>query len=111
MARLGDVLKQCEHEGLEPQSAINLIRLLVFTGCRLSEILTLKWHYVDLEDRVLRLPDSKTGAKIIHIGGAAIRVLGRIERLDDNPWVITGKSARSPYPSREPRVVLELRGS
>ena len=95
MARLGDVLKQCEHEGLEPQSAINLIRLLVFTGCRLSEIQTLKWDYVDLENGVLRLPDSKTGVKTVHLGPPALKVLIGIERLDDNPWVIPGKYANT----------------
>ncbi len=91
LTRLGEVLRQCEQEGIESASMINLIRLLVLTGCRLSEIQTLKWDYVDLESGVLRLPDSKTGAKIVHIDGAAARILSGIERLERNPWVITGK--------------------
>jgi integrase len=41
----------------EPES-VNCIRLLLLTGCRLSEIQTLKWEYVDLDVGVLRLPDS-----------------------------------------------------
>ena len=85
LARLGEVLRQCEQEGIESASEINLIRLLMLTGCRLSEIQTLKWDYVDFENGVLRLPDSKTGAKIVHIDGAAARILSGIERLDDNP--------------------------
>jgi integrase len=32
----------------------------MLTGCRLSEIMTLKWVYVDIKARELRLPDSKT---------------------------------------------------
>ncbi|WP_370540460.1 tyrosine-type recombinase/integrase [Azospirillum sp. INR13] len=44
----------------EPE-AVNCIHLLLLTGCRLSEIQTLKWDYVDLNAGVLRLPDSKTG--------------------------------------------------
>jgi len=40
----------------------------------------------------LHLPDSKTGAKTVHIGAPAIEVLSKIERLDENPWVITGKN-------------------
>ena len=95
LARLGEVLRQCEQEGIESASTINLIRLLVFTGCRLSEIQILKWDYVDLDNGVLRLPDSKTGEKIVHIGGAAARILSGIERLDDNPWVIPGKYANT----------------
>ena len=95
LARLGEVLRKCEREGNEDQSVINLIRLLMLTGCRLNEILTLKWDYVDLDNGVFRLPDSKTGAKIVHIGGAAVGVLGKIERLDDNPWVINGTFANT----------------
>jgi hypothetical protein len=38
----------------------------------------------------LRLPDSKTGAKVVHLGQPAIEVLENIGRLQDNPWVIVG---------------------
>ena len=90
MAKLGEVLRQCEQDEIESQSAINALRLLIFTGCRLNEIITLKWDYVDLEHGTLNLPDSKTGAKTVHIGGPAVETLKQIERLPDNPWVITG---------------------
>ena len=39
----------------------------------------------------LNLPDSKTGAKVVHIGKPAVDVLRRIPPLPGNPWVITGK--------------------
>ncbi len=42
LARLGEVLRQCESEQLETQSAVNALRLLLFTGCRLSEIIRRK---------------------------------------------------------------------
>ena len=90
LARLGEVLRQCEIDGVESQSAINAIRLLIFTGCRLGEIMTLKWEYVDLATGALHLPDSKTGAKTVHIGTPAVDALKEIERLPENPWVITG---------------------
>ena len=48
-----------EAEGVELPSAILAARLLILTGCRLNEIMTLKWNHIDLGDRVLRLPDSK----------------------------------------------------
>ncbi len=89
-AVLGKTLQECEEQGLEMPSTINAIRLLMLTGCRLGEIMTLKWEYVHLKERELRLPDSKTGAKIVHFGQAAADVLNRIEREEDNPWVITG---------------------
>ena len=91
LARLGEVLRQCEQDGIESASTINLIRLLMLTGCRLSEIQTLKWEYVDFENRALHLPDSKTGVKTVHLGPPALKVLIEIESIEGNPWVITGK--------------------
>jgi integrase len=91
LARLGEVLRLCEQDGIESQSAINALRLLIFTGCRLSEIMTLMWDHVDFDGGALHLPDSKTGAKTVHVGAPALDVLSTIVRLPDNPWVITGK--------------------
>ena len=76
-------------EGVELPSAILAVRLLILTGCRLNEIMTLKWEYVEFTDKVLRLPDSKTGAKVVHLGQPAIELLKAAERIEDNPWVIT----------------------
>jgi len=89
-AALGKVLREVEQDESETQSAVNAIRLLMLTGCRLSEITTLKWDYVDIKARELRLPDSKTGAKVVHFGKTAVDVLNSIKKLDGNPYVITG---------------------
>ena len=67
------------------------MRLLMLTGCRLSEIQKLRWKHVDLDAGELRLSDTKTGAKVVHLGEPAIAVLRGIERPDDNPWVIAGR--------------------
>ncbi len=64
MAQLGDALSTAQQKGASP-FAVAAIRLLVLTGARKSEILTLKWNHVDTERGCLRLPDSKTGAKVI----------------------------------------------
>ena len=95
LAALGDALSRAEQERVEDPYAIAAIRLLIFTGCRLNEIMTLKWSYVDFEARCLRLPDTKTGARIVHLGAPSLDVLSRIERLPDNPWVTCGKKPRA----------------
>ena len=41
--------------------AVAAIRLLMLTGCRKSEILSLQWTDIDLEAGELRLRESKTG--------------------------------------------------
>lgn len=87
LARLGKVLREANSE----REAANCIHLLLLTGCRLGEIQTLKWEYVDLNAGVLRLPDSKSGAKLVSIGQAAIDVFKSIPKLKDNPYVVTGR--------------------
>lgn len=89
--RLGNSLRKVEEQGSEMQSAIDAIWLLILTGCRLSEIMTLKWDYVDLGARELRLPNSKSGAKTVYLGDAAIERLKSFERIDGNDHVIVGK--------------------
>lgn len=90
LKRVGDVLREMADEGIELSSAIAAARLLILTGCRLGEIMTLQWEHVDLAGRALRLPDSKTGAKVVHLGQPAIDVLTSIKKVDKNPWVIVG---------------------
>ena len=89
--RLGAALKAIEADGSETASAIAAVRLLMLTGCRLSEIQKLRWEHVDLGASELRLPDTKTGAKVVYLGDPAITVLERIDRRDGNPWVIAGR--------------------
>lgn len=91
LQRVGEVLAEMETERVEMTSAIAAVRLLMFTGCRLNEIMTLQWSFVDLRAGVLRLPDSKTGRKVVPLGGPAIEVLGSIQRVEENPWVLTGR--------------------
>ena len=88
-ARLGSALRDAEVS--ETPSSIAAIRLLMLTGCRLSEILTLRWDCVDLEAGQLHLPDSKSGARIVHLGEAAVAVLRGVRRVEGNPWVIAGR--------------------
>lgn len=92
---LGKALDAAEASGAETKAAINCIRLLLLTGCRLKEIQTLQWEHVDYVNRCFALPDSKTGAKVVHLGDTAIAILEGIERVEDNPYVIVGKKPKS----------------
>ncbi len=86
--RLSMALNDAERDGSEGVHFIAAIRLLILTGCRLGEIQTLKWSYV--QPGFLALPDSKTGAKKVYLGEAAMEVLDAIPRLPGNPYVICG---------------------
>ncbi|WP_199699201.1 site-specific integrase [Oleomonas cavernae] len=70
------------------------LRLLIFTGARLREILRLKWSEVDLQRGLLFLPDSKTGRKTIVLGAAALAVLEGIR--SNGVYVIEGDDPEKP---------------
>ena len=91
LKRLEEVLMDELNEGTTSPWALAAIRLLIHTGARLSEILTLRWEHVDHNAAVLRLPDSKTGAKIIHLSEQAGEVLASIPQVKGNPYVICGQ--------------------
>ena len=88
--RLGRVLDEMEAAGEAPVHVIAAIRLLMLTGCRRNEIMTLRWEDVDLGAGELRLRDTKTGPRVVSLSPAAAEVLAAVPRLAGNPWVIVG---------------------
>lgn len=86
MARLGEVLAEAEAERRYSPYLLAAIRLLILTGCRKSEIQTLKWAYVT--ETALELPDTKTGARRVPLPGAARAVLDGLTPVEGNPYVI-----------------------
>ena len=87
IARLGEVLDvEAQKSGNPYPSAA--IRLLLLTGCRKSEITNLRWDHVDFERECLRLPDSKTGAKVVYLNAPAREVLHELPRMAHSPQVI-----------------------
>lgn len=64
--------------------AIAAIRLLMLTGCRLREILHLRWTEVDFERGLLLLEDSKTGRKTVVLGEAAMTILSGLMRTSEH---------------------------
>ncbi|MBG0801271.1 site-specific integrase [Methylocystis sp. H4A] len=94
LARLGDALRLCAQEGIDP-GAVAAIRLLILTGARLQEILQAKWSQID-ERGVLWLAESKTGRKPVYLSAAAQAVLAGLPRIYGNPYVIAGARAGQP---------------
>ena len=64
-------------------------RLLLLTGCRKSEVLTLRWS--DYREGHLFLRDSKTGPRTVWLSGAARKVIEGIPRT--RAWIFPAKSA------------------
>ena len=80
---LADAMAVMEGEGALNLTMAAAIRLLMLTGCRRDEIRTLKWSWVDLDGAFLRLPDSKTGAKVVRLGSSAVEVLRGLPRASE----------------------------
>jgi integrase len=113
LQRLGDAIREAETVGIqwEPdpakkikhapkpenrrtkidQYAAAAIRLLLFTGCRLREILNLRWSEYDAGRGLLFLPDSKTGQKTVVLSAPALAVLESLPRA--GVYAIAGESA------------------
>ena len=86
--RLGETLAEALEDGSESIHAVSAILLLLYTGCRLGEILTLRWDYVTSHH--LELPDSKTGRRRIPLPREAYDILAALPREPGNPFVILG---------------------
>jgi integrase len=113
MARLGDALREAETIGIphKPSDSkhapkdknrtvygphvTGAIRLLMLTGCRLREILNLRWSEYDEKRGLLLLPDSKTGRKTVVLSAAAQVVLDALPRV--GKYVIAGHSAATEH--------------
>jgi integrase len=117
LARIGEAIREAETIGLpyavdqsKPKAkhapkeaarrtivgphAAAALRLLIFTGARLREILHLKWKHIDFERGLLLLPTSKTGKKTIVLNAPAMAILNGLPRAGD--FVIAGASPDTP---------------
>ncbi len=86
----------CELEGRGPlhARAAAALRLLMLTGCRRTEVLTLRWDDVDLKTGEIRLRDAKTGSRKLVLTAAALRVLSAVHRARGSRWVFAGKNPK-----------------
>lgn len=92
VARLWTVLNSAEAAGKASPSAIAAIKLLMLTGRRLNEVLGLRWAWIDLDAKVMRLPDTKNGALLVSLGDAAVAVLADLKADGrDETFVIAGQ--------------------
>ncbi|MZR29631.1 site-specific integrase [Sneathiella litorea] len=95
-------------KGGENEMAIAAIRMLILTGCRKTEILSLKWHEVDFEFGCLRLDDSKTGQKTIMLGAPALQLLAGLSRDEKSPYVFPALRGEGHYVGL-PKVWIRIR--
>jgi len=87
LKRLYDYLHKAEVEGLEHPLILLAIRLQFEFAARMSEILNLQWAWIDLANRRVDWPDSKTGGMSKPMSAEAIRLFEIAPRLEESPYV------------------------
>ena len=85
--QLSTVLKR--HDGHIMAAAV---KLLLLTGCRKSEIMTLQWQ--DFRDGHLFLRDGKTGPRTVWLSSAARTILDGLPRT--SVWIFPGRNGTRP---------------
>ena len=86
--------RELEADDAAYPAQVAIVRLLLFTGARVSEIRDLQWDWVQLPR--LLLPDSKTGPKTIYLNSQAVRIFDGIVRREDNPFVFPNAKGNRP---------------
>ena len=108
-ARLHAELARCVSERPSRQAQADIIRLLLFTGCRCGEIRHLKWKEVG--DDVLDLSDSKTGSRRVYLNSAARDIIERQPRTDSAyVFPLPGDPSRTSSPTSLWYLVRERAG-
>ncbi len=89
IVRLHEALDLCVAERPACQGQADIIRLLLLTGARKSEIKNLRWSEVDGD--TLRLADSKIRPRTVHLSADARAVIER-QRAGNGPFVFPSPS-------------------
>jgi integrase len=120
LGRLGATLRRAESEGLpwkvdthKPQSkhlpmpenrrtlyarvTTAAVELLLYTGCRLSEVLNLRWEQVNFDGGTIAIAETKAGKpQVVTLNAPARRVLMDLYRAKKSPWVLPSSDAQRP---------------
>lgn len=91
LSRLGAALNRLEAENPDRNTPLaNMIRLLVYTGARLGEIINARWCDLDSDHKNLLVMESKTGRKVIPLSSHCRMILNSIKPIEGNPYILTG---------------------
>ena len=92
-------LDRAEAEGTEAPQIVAVIRAVILTGARISELLELRWDHVRPDEAELHLPDTKTGFSRRPISGETLALFQNVERVPGSPFVFRSiKSKTTPLP-------------
>jgi integrase len=110
LGRLMGAVRAAEDRGVN-RHGLNVIRLLALTGARKGEIEGLRRSEVDFERACLRLADSKTGARIVPLGAAALACLEGLPRAKASAFVFPADGDETRHYVGTPKVWEKVRAA
>lgn len=108
LTRLWAVIDEATRTHADNLVGLAALRLLLLTGARVNEVLTLRWAWIEWDQGRARLQDSKTGAKTLYLAPEAMEVLRRLPHLVGCPWCFPSVQAGKHYVAL-PRLWYRLR--
>ncbi len=82
-------------DGLENQTIANAFRLMIWTGARKGNVLSMRWEDVDLVGKKWRIPDTKANEpQTIPLTDTAVEILKRMkDEAGESPYVFPARTA------------------
>lgn len=75
-----------------------IVPMLILTGARKNEVQQAKWEDINWEQRIWRIPISKSGkARHVPISDGALILLETIPRIAGCPWIFANPKTQRPY--------------
>ncbi|MFP9138549.1 tyrosine-type recombinase/integrase [Devosia sp. XGJD_8] len=102
VGRLITQLDVADQAQVVSSKATAAIRVLLYTGMRYSEVMTLRWRDVDEGKNCFRLADSKTGSRVIPYGTQVVLALSALERGAPDKLLYEGAKEGSPLSLQRP---------
>jgi integrase len=93
---IGALLKALDtaaDEHTEAHQVVIVIRAVILTGARISELLGLQWQHIRREEMELHLPDTKTGFSRRPVSAATLAALDAVERMPGVEFVFRDPKA------------------
>lgn len=94
-AEVNRLLKACD-ASCNPQLS-SIVRLLLLTGARKSELLNARWEHIDIARRSWFIPVAKTGKRHVPLSQDALDIIEDLPKFDGCPWLLPNLETRKPF--------------
>lgn len=91
LSRLQKTMHKVRQDGTINSDVLDVVNFALLTGARKMEILSLKWSDISFSEKIVNLPDSKTGPRKIFLSDRACALLRNRTPQTSNEYVFPGR--------------------